>query len=62
MHQRRVPDRVKDAVKSRSKDGSISCKQALSIADRMDVNPKLVGMAADMQGIKVRNCQLGCFE
>jgi len=62
MHQRKVPDRVMDAVKSRSKDGNISCKQALSIADRMDVNPKLVGMAADMQGIKVRSCQLGCFE
>jgi len=62
MHQRRVPDRVKDAVKSSASDGSISCKQALSIADRMEVNPKLVGRAADMQGIKVRNCQLGCFE
>ena len=45
-----------------AKDGNINCAQALAIAKKFNVNPKEVGAEIDKLGIKIRNCQLGCFE
>ena len=44
------------------KDGNINCIQALAIAKKYDVSPKEVGAVIDGLGIKIHNCQLGCFE
>ena len=45
-----------------AKDGNINCTQALAIAKKFDVSPKEIGAEIDKLGIKIRNCQLGCFE
>ena len=59
--QREIPDRIKSAVESKTKDGKLTCRDALAIAERMDVTPRMIGKAADRLGIKIVNCQLGCF-
>ena len=45
-----------------AKDHKIDCVQALAIAKKFDVSPKEVGAEIDKLGIKIHNCQLGCFE
>ncbi len=45
-----------------AKDGDINCTQALAIAKKFDISPKEVGAEIDKLGIKIHNCQLGCFE
>lgn len=42
-------------------DKRISCPEALALADRLGVSPITVGQAANQLGIKIINCQLGCF-
>ena len=44
-----------------AKDGKIDCPQALAIARKLNVTPREVGKAIDGLGIKIHNCQLGCF-
>lgn len=43
------------------KDGTINCIQALAIAKKFNVSPKEIGAVIDELGIKIHNCQLGCF-
>ena len=45
-----------------AKDGNINCSQALAIAKKHNVTPKEVGAVIDQLGIKIHNCQLGCFD
>jgi len=54
-------ERVKQAVRERSAEGRLACKDALQIAEELDVKPIVVGRAANELGIKLVNCQLGCF-
>ncbi len=42
-------------------DGTIGCPVALALARRLGVNPLQVGGAADELGIRITDCQLGCF-
>lgn len=41
--------------------GRIQCAQALAIAKSLSVKPETVGMIADQMGIRVAQCQIGCF-
>ena len=45
-----------------AKDGNIDCVQALAIAKKFEVPPKEIGAEIDKLGIKIHNCQLGCFK
>jgi len=42
-------------------DGRVACKAALDIARRLGVDSREVGAAADVLGMKISACQLGCF-
>jgi len=48
-------------VKKIAGNGVLSCPQALQLAADESVPPLLVGRAADLGGIKIIGCQLGCF-
>ena len=48
-------------IKTTSKDGKISCEQALKIASETDTPSKEVGLLLNELKIKVMSCQLGCF-
>jgi LAO/AO transport system kinase len=50
-----------DLLKERAEDGNISCADAWKIAGELGVPKKDVGRAADEAGVRIQNCQLGCF-
>ncbi|MFP4026304.1 MAG: hypothetical protein ACLFWL_00745 [Candidatus Brocadiia bacterium] len=52
---------IEEAVREAAQDGRIACRNALDIADRLDVEGRLVGKTIDSMGIKIVRCQLGCF-
>lgn len=39
----------------------LSCSQALAIGRELGAEPAVVGRACNELGIKLRDCQLGCF-
>jgi len=53
--------KVKEQIKSVSKDGKISCRQALKLAEESGVAPRELGELLNELNIKVASCQLGCF-
>lgn len=50
-----------EVKKAASDDGKISCPKARRLAKELGVSPKLVGKACDELGIKIKDCELGCF-
>jgi len=53
--------KLEEIIKSKAKNGKISCADALRIAKENEVDPKLVGEILNKLKIKIINCQLGCF-
>lgn len=56
-----VSEKVLEAVKESSKDSRLPCSEAMRLAGRLGVSPAEVGRAADILGVKITACQLGCF-
>ena len=44
-----------------AQDNKILCEDAFAISQDLNIPKAEVGMAADRLGIKISNCQLGCF-
>lgn len=54
--------RLIETLRSRTGDDkSLSCAEAFEMARDLDVPPAVVGRTCNELGIKVTNCQLGCF-
>jgi len=53
--------KVTEKVKAVSKDGKISCKQALRLAEEESISSRDLGQLLNELKIKVMGCQLGCF-
>jgi len=56
-----VDERVADAARQAAAERRLSCAEALAIAERLGVEPLVVGEVANALGIKIVDCQLGCF-
>jgi len=54
-------EEIKKLVLQSQKNGKISCKKALEIAQSLKVSTRDVGRVIDELGIKIVACQLGCF-
>jgi hypothetical protein len=54
-------DELKEEVLRRAVDGRLSCAVARNIAEALRLPYKEVGAAANELGIKIKNCELGCF-
>jgi len=54
-------EKLKDEMLRKADNGSIPCAVARKIAEEMDISYREVGAAADELGIKIRDCELGCF-
>lgn len=52
---------IKEAVQKKIDHQGISCPTAHQIAEKLNVAPKEVGMAMDLQEARIRKCQLGLF-
>lgn len=61
MSQSETDEKIRRAVRDAGRDGRIECRVALALAVRLEVEPRLVGRACNQEGIKIVNCQLGCF-
>jgi hypothetical protein len=42
--------------------GRIDCSIALALADRSGAPSEAIGRLMNLLGIRIRNCQLGCFQ
>ncbi len=56
-----VDERVLEAVKERAPEGRLPCEEALRLAAELGVPPLEVGKAANLLGVKIVRCSLGCF-
>lgn len=41
--------------------GNLTCLETFNLAQRLNVAPKLVSEAANILGLRIGSCQLGCF-
>ena len=57
----KVTDDMVDAVKAKAVDGKVTCPVLRKFAEDQGVPYKVAGAAADLAGIRVKNCDLGCF-
>lgn len=53
--------KIKEKVMSKQKNNTISCQQALQIAEELQINPKNMSKILNELKIKIIQCQLGCF-
>ncbi|MBA4370821.1 MAG: hypothetical protein C0418_04505, partial [Coriobacteriaceae bacterium] len=56
-----VTDELREAVRGKAVDGKMTCPVLRKLAEDMDVPYKVAGAAADEIGVRVHNCDLGCF-
>ena len=52
---------MKAAILEKAVDGKVTCPVLRKFADDNGVNYKVAGTAADLAGVRVHNCDLGCF-
>ena len=52
---------VEERILKVAREGRLQCPQAMAIAKSLGVSTLLVGQMADQMGIRVSQCQLGCF-
>jgi len=57
----RVPPDLRAALDDRSKDGRIPCVVCWQVASEMGVERLVVSEVAEAMGLRLVNCQLGCF-
>lgn len=56
-----VTPELLDAVEAKAVDGRVTCPVLRKLAEDQGVPYKVAGGAADRAGVKVHNCDLGCF-
>lgn len=52
---------IKDEVLKVTQDKRLPCVKAWALAKRLKVKPIEIGKPANELGIKIADCQLGCF-
>ncbi|MBI2251756.1 MAG: hypothetical protein HYU63_03220 [Armatimonadetes bacterium] len=55
-------EEIKREILNLSKEGKITCFQALNLAKISKTNPQNLGKIINDLKIKIKNCQLGCFK
>lgn len=56
-----VTPEMMEAIASKAVDGKVTCPVLRKFAEDSGVPYKVAGTAADMAGVRVRSCDLGCF-
>jgi hypothetical protein len=56
-----VTPELVEAVKAKAPDNKVTCPVLRKLAEDFGVPYKVAGAAADSVGVKVHNCDLGCF-
>ena len=61
-NQQTLTEAVKDAAEDRDGRAFLACAKAFLIARKFSVPVKRVGDVCNAEGIKIAQCQLGCFK
>jgi len=56
-----MKEKLKEEMMKKAVDRKLPCAAARKLAEDLGVSYSEVGAAADELGIKIKNCQLGCF-
>jgi LAO/AO transport system kinase len=56
-----MKEELKQEMLRKAVEGKLSCAVARKIAEELNIPFRDVGDAADQLGIRINNCQLGCF-
>jgi len=56
-----MTEEMQDKLKQFTPDGKISCAQAQRFAQDQSIELKKMKLLLDACGIKLKECQLGCF-
>jgi len=56
-----VTPELVEAVRGKAVDNKVTCPVLRKLSEDMGVPYKVAGAAADSAGIRVHNCDLGCF-
>lgn len=56
-----VTDEMQEQIRDKAVDNKITCAVLRKYAEDSGVPYKVAGAAADMAGVRVHNCDLGCF-
>lgn len=56
-----VTEQMKADIAAKAVDGKVTCPVLRKYAEDTGVPYKVAGTAADLAGIRVHNCDLGCF-
>ena len=56
-----VTDEMQDAIRAKAVEGKVTCPVLRKLAEDMGVPNRVAGAAADLAGVRVHNCDLGCF-
>jgi hypothetical protein len=54
--------RLEEVIKEKAKDGKLPCALCFKIADDFGISKREMGKIFNEIQIKIRQCQLGCFE
>jgi len=56
-----MKDKLRQEIMKKAVDSKLHCAEARKIAEDLGIPYAEVGAAADELGVKIKNCQLGCF-
>lgn len=56
-----VPAEVQAAITAALEDGVLTCPRAWGVAKALGQEKMYIGQAADAMGVRILQCQLGCF-
>ena len=56
-----VTPEMTEAILAKAVDGKVTCPVLRKFAEDSGVPYKVAGAAADLAGVRVHNCDLGCF-
>ena len=56
-----ITEEILDAVKAKAAAGTNTCPVLRKLAEEFGVPYRVVGAAADSLGVRIKNCDLGCF-
>ena len=56
-----MKEKLRQEIMKKAVDSKLPCGDARKIAEDLGIPYADVGAAADELGVKIKNCQLGCF-
>ena len=54
-------EQIRQSIERTARDGRVACRQLLELAERTATPPERIGQLCNEMGIRISNCQLGCF-